>query len=75
MPKSRHEPLRTCVACRQPAGKRSLVRFVRTAGGEIVADPTGRAAGRGAYLHDDPACLELARKRGSLQRALRPKAS
>jgi uncharacterized protein len=26
--------------------------------------------GRGAYLHADPACLELARKRRALDRAL-----
>lgn len=75
MPKSRHEPIRTCVACRQPAGKQGLVRYVRTPSGEIVADPAGRARGRGAYLHDDPACVELAARRGSLQRALKPKAS
>jgi hypothetical protein len=64
------EPVRTCVGCRQTAGKGRLVRFVRSAG-EIVEDPTGRAPGRGAYLHDDPACRTLAVKRRSLQRALK----
>jgi predicted RNA-binding protein YlxR (DUF448 family) len=34
-------------------------------------DPTGRAAGRGAYLHGDPTCVETARKRHALDRALR----
>jgi len=71
MPKTRREPVRTCVACRQEAGKTALSRFVRDAGGEIVEDPTGRAPGRGAYLHDDPACRELALKRRSLERALK----
>ncbi|TMC12930.1 MAG: YlxR family protein [Chloroflexi bacterium] len=71
MPKTSVEPVRTCVACREEAGKRSLTRFVRSAAGEIVEDPTGRARGRGAYLHDDPACRELAAKRRSLERALR----
>jgi len=47
------------------------MRFVRGAAGEIVEDPTGRAPGRGAYLHDDPGCRELAAKRRSLERALR----
>ena len=71
MPKTNREPVRTCVACRQEAGKGSLVRFVRSAAGQIVEDPTGRAPGRGAYLHDDPACQELASKRKSLERAIR----
>jgi predicted RNA-binding protein YlxR (DUF448 family) len=71
MPKTAVEPVRTCVACRLEAEKQGLVRFVRTAAGEIVEDATGRAPGRGAYLHDDPACRELAAKRRSLERALR----
>jgi len=33
-------------------------------------DVTGRAAGRGAYLHASAECIELARKRRSLDRAL-----
>lgn len=74
MPKTRREPVRTCVACREEAGKRGLVRFVRDAGGTIVEDPTGRAPGRGAYLHDDPSCRELALRRKSLERALRQRA-
>jgi predicted RNA-binding protein YlxR (DUF448 family) len=34
-------------------------------------DGSGMAPGRGAYLHRDAACIELARKRRSLERALR----
>lgn len=71
MGKKRHEPVRTCVACRQEAGKGDLVRLVRPAGGEVAVDVTGRAAGRGAYLHRDAACMEVARRRGALARALR----
>jgi predicted RNA-binding protein YlxR (DUF448 family) len=37
----------------------------------VRADPTGRAHGRGAYLHADQACLELARRRRALERALK----
>ena len=33
-------------------------------------DVTGRAAGRGAYLHASAECIELARKRRALDRAL-----
>ena len=68
---TRHEPVRTCVACRQEAGKGSLVRVVRRADGAVAVDVTGRAQGRGAYLHRDPSCLEIARKKKALDRALR----
>jgi uncharacterized protein len=62
---------RTCMGCRGEAGKRALIRVVRRAGGGAAVDVTGHATGRGAYLHDDPSCIELARKRRSLDRALR----
>ena len=71
MPSQRREPVRTCVGCREEAGKRGLIRLVRGEDGVVRRDPTGRAHGRGAYLHDDAACLELARKRRALQRALK----
>ena len=67
----RREPVRTCVGCRGEAGKHGLIRIVRRAGGGAAIDTTGRAAGRGAYLHVDPACVEMARKRRALDRALR----
>jgi len=70
MPKPRREPQRTCVACRQEAGKRALIRIVRGAAGNAVVDRNGRAPGRGAYLHHDSACLETARKRRALERSL-----
>ena len=49
--------------------KRQLVRIVRTAGGVLV-DPTGKLAGRGAYLHDKRSCWENGLK-GSLANALK----
>jgi predicted RNA-binding protein YlxR (DUF448 family) len=64
------KPVRTCVGCREEAGKRSLIRIVRRPEGGARVDLTGHAAGRGAYLHADPACLELARKKRALDRAL-----
>jgi uncharacterized protein len=74
MPKTAHEPARTCVACRKEAGKKTLVRFTRNSVGAVVEDPTGRAHGRGAYLHDDPDCRALALKKRSLERALKTRA-
>lgn len=70
MPKRRQQPVRTCVACRQEAGKAALVRIVRRPDGSAAVDRTGRAPGRGAYLHRDPACIETARKRRNLERSL-----
>lgn len=67
----RREPIRTCVACRQEAGKRTLTRLVRTPDGEVIVDTAARAPGRGAYLHADPSCVERARRRRALQRSLR----
>ncbi len=38
---------------------------------EVRPDATGRAPGRGAYLHRAPECVETARRRGALSRALK----
>ena len=51
--------------------KRELTRLVRDAEGHVTIDPTGKRAGRGAYLCQDPACWEQALKRQGLERALR----
>jgi predicted RNA-binding protein YlxR (DUF448 family) len=69
--KIKHIPHRTCVACREVNAKRQLVRLVRTADGRAQVDPTGKAAGRGAYLHERRACWERALSRRELDRALR----
>ncbi len=70
---ARREPVRTCVACRGTAGKRELLRIVRTPQGEVRVDPAGKGAGRGAYVHRDPACVRLALARGgsAIARVLR----
>ncbi len=57
------------MACRTERTKRELVRVVRLPDGELVFDPTGRRAGRGAYLCADGTCWATALKRGALQRA------
>ena len=67
----RHEPVRTCVGCRGEAGKPGLIRVVRRPDGGAAIDRAGSAAGRGAYVHADPTCIDLARKRNALDRALR----
>jgi len=50
--------------------QRELQRYVLD-GGAVIADPRGTMPGRGAWLHDDPACRELAAKRRAFERALR----
>jgi hypothetical protein len=67
----RTEPERTCVGCRKATGKLHLIRIVRTPKGEVVVDPSGRAPGRGAYVHADSACATAAVARGALARSLR----
>ena|GEM_PF-917129 len=66
----RQHPTRTCVACRTPRQKRELLRVVRTPGGAIVLDATGRAPGRGAYVCAAAACRDAAMAKGALRRAL-----
>ena len=63
-------PMRMCVACREMRAKKELIRVVKTAEGNLVADPTGKLNGRGAYLCRTAACLERAVKTRALERAL-----
>lgn len=67
--RKRHIPQRTCVGCREVLPKRTLIRIVRDADG-IHIDSSGKAPGRGAYLHDRRACWESG-LRGPLARALK----
>ncbi len=69
-PKPRHVPERTCVACRQVRPKRELIRIVRTPGGHVELDPTGKKSGRGAYLCAKRSCWEPALRKGILEREL-----
>jgi len=68
--KPKHVPQRTCIACRQVAGKRSLIRIVRTEQG-VEIDPTGKKAGRGAYLHPNRPCWQAILTGNRLGQALR----
>ena len=70
----KHLPQRTCVACREVAGKRGLVRIVRTADG-VVVDPSGKMAGRGAYVHPSRDCWVQVTEGRRLDQALRTRLS
>jgi len=68
-PRKKHIPQRTCVGCRQVLPKRSLIRLIRTSS-SVEIDPSGKLAGRGAYLHNQRSCWEIGLK-GALAHALR----
>ena len=61
--------MRRCVSCRQLIHRDQLWRVIRLAGGGGIQLDQGQ--GRSAYVCPDPACLEEARRRKRLQRALR----
>jgi predicted RNA-binding protein YlxR (DUF448 family) len=63
--------MRTCVGCRRVKPKKELVRLVRTTGGEVEIDITGKKDGRGAYLCPDQECWEKALKGNQLEQKLR----
>ena len=67
--RSKHVPQRTCVGCREVLRKRALIRIVKGSDG-VVIDLTGKAHGRGAYLHDKRSCW-LHAINGSLNHALK----
>jgi predicted RNA-binding protein YlxR (DUF448 family) len=58
------------VGCRERAAKSTLLRVV-AAGDRLVPDLSGRLPGRGASVHPDPRCVDLAEKRRAFPRALR----
>lgn len=61
---------RKCAVCRQHADKSQLVRLVKTADG-IVLDLSGKAEGRGVYVHKNAECIALAEKKHSLNAAFK----
>lgn len=66
--RTKHIPRRTCVGCREVLPKRSLIRIVKGPDG-VKVDPSGKAHGRGAYLHDKRSCWHQGIK-GALDHAL-----
>jgi predicted RNA-binding protein YlxR (DUF448 family) len=68
--KKRKIPLRMCIGCREMKPKRDMVRVVKNQSGEVNVDTTSKMPGRGAYLCDNPACLDKAVKAKMLNKAL-----
>jgi len=70
-PAIKSTPQRTCVACRQVRAKKELVRLVRTLGGDIEIDVSGKKEGRGAYVCPDRKCWENALTGNQLEHTLK----
>ena len=60
--------LRRCVSCRQLLDRQQLLRVIRLAEGGMALDA---GMGRSAYVCPTHACLEEAKRRRKLQKALR----
>lgn len=65
------EPTRKCIACNGRFPKSSLLRIVKSQDGTITYDPTGKAAGRGAYVCQNEACIRAVVEKRQLSRAYR----
>ncbi len=59
------------MGCRRKAVKSEFIRVVRSPGGSVSVDQSGKAPGRGAYVCPSERCLRQALKGGRLGRALR----
>lgn len=69
-PASPTSVIRTCVGCRQRDARTHLIRVV-ACDGTLVVDLQGSQPGRGAYVHHDPQCWDLAVRRKPWARALK----
>ena len=65
----RKVPMRKCNGCFEMKPKKDLIRVVRSPEGDISIDLTGKKSGRGAYICNNPDCLEKAKKAKRLERA------
>ena len=50
-----------------------MIRIVKSKDSVISLDPTGRAAGRGAYICKDTNCIQKAEKNKALDRSFKMK--
>lgn len=66
-------PMRKCIGCNEMKDKKELIRIVRNSEGVMNVDPTGKMAGRGAYICKCLECFDAAVKVKRLERAFKTK--
>ena len=59
------KPQSKCVSCRTVRDKSDLLRVVVTPDGDVAYDPTGKLAGRGAYLCRNEECITAELKKAA----------
>jgi predicted RNA-binding protein YlxR (DUF448 family) len=64
-------PIRTCTGCRGKFPKNDLLRFVRDTAGNLQTDPMGKLPGRGAYVCQSQACINVTFKSQKINTHLR----
>ena len=62
---------RICAFSRKSYARESMFRVVKTPNHEIKIDLTYKLQGRGAYLSEDKAIIENAKKRHTLEKTLK----
>ena len=55
-------PMRMCIACHEMKPKKEMLHIVKPKEGDAFIDFTGKAAGRGAYICDNPDCIRKLKK-------------
>ena len=65
--KTKKIPMRMCVGCGEMKPKKELIRIVTDPEGNVSVDPTGKKAGRGAYICKSSECLKKAGKSKKLR--------
>lgn len=58
-------PMRKCVGCQEMKEKKSLIRVVKTAEGDIILDDTGKKTA-GAYICKSLECFKKAKRQRHL---------
>ncbi len=64
-------PIRTCIGCRGKFPKKDLLRLGRNAAGNLQTDSTGKLPGRGAYVCQSQACINITFKSQKINTHLR----
>ena len=66
--KKRKIPTRRCILTNEMFPKKELLRIVKNKEGEISVDPTGKKAGRGAYVVMNLEVIEKAQEKKQLEK-------